>query len=157
MKRVDALLADAEFLRRLQEIENAEQNRRFCRHGLTHLLDVARIAWIMVLEEGLAIDKETVYLTALLHDLGRSSTNADHDQAGAALAQEILTRLDLPVQQIELIAAAIAAHRDKEPQAAPTLASVLARADKRSRACFACPVWDECKWPDAAKNKSIIS
>lgn len=155
MRRVDALLKDGEFRRRLQMIEEAEQNRLFCRHGLPHLLDVARIAWIIVLEEGLDVEKETVYLAALLHDLGRSQSNADHDKAGSALAKEILTRLGAPPAQTNLIAQAIGAHRAKLPQANPTLASVLARADKLSRPCFACPARSACKWPTEAKNQSI--
>ena len=42
-------------------IEQLEQQRIFCRHGLEHLLDVARIAWILTMEDQLPLDKEIVY------------------------------------------------------------------------------------------------
>lgn len=157
MKRVDALLSDAEYITRVAAIGRSEKERRFCRHDLTHFLDVARIAWIACLEERLPFDKETVYLAALLHDLGRSESTQDHDHVGSALACNILTRLQAPEDQIAAICTAIASHRDKSVRTAPTLASLLARADKQSRLCFACPVREDCYWPESTKNRTIHS
>lgn len=51
MKYVDRLLQDTEYLELVYKLEQAETARIFCRHGLSHFLDVARIAWIMVLEQ----------------------------------------------------------------------------------------------------------
>ena len=52
-------------------LEEAEQKREFCRHQMPHLLDVARIAYILNLERQLGIEKEVIYTAALLHDIGK--------------------------------------------------------------------------------------
>ena len=71
MKRVDAILRHPLFEEKLRLLDELEAERAFCRHDLTHLMDVARLMWIDVLEQGLAIDRDVVYAAALLHDLGR--------------------------------------------------------------------------------------
>ena len=71
MQRIDAILQNEQFQYGLKRINLLEQDRIFCCHGLNHLLDVARIAWIMVLERNLPVQKDIVYGAALLHDLGR--------------------------------------------------------------------------------------
>ena len=48
-----------------------EEERIFCRHDMSHFLDVARLSWIENLEKGLGIEKELIYAAALLHDCGR--------------------------------------------------------------------------------------
>ena len=159
MKAVTALLAHPLFRARLTALEEKEATRRFCRHGLDHALDVARIAWIRVLEEDRPFDKETVYLTALLHDLGRSEDDTDHDRASARLARTLLPACGVPASQIDTICAAITAHRRKDD--APlsqdaSLGALIASADKQSRLCFRCAAWDECHWPEALKNTTII-
>lgn len=97
---VDKLLQETKYLELLGRLELLEQDRIFCRHGLEHLLDTARIAWIGWLEQQLEYQpgqdvacrepgeggypvkapgysqsgysvKEQIYLAALLHDLGR--------------------------------------------------------------------------------------
>ena len=40
MKRIEAILQDVRFQKSLLRIEQLEQRRIFCRHGLEHLLDV---------------------------------------------------------------------------------------------------------------------
>ena len=93
MPRIDAILADERFCYGLERITLLEKDRIFCCHGLPHLLDTARIAWIMVLEQGLSLQKDIVYGAALLHDLGRYRQYEDgtpHHQASAALAETIL-------------------------------------------------------------------
>ena len=96
MRRVHAIEESFAFRGHMRRIEDAEQTREFCKHGMTHLLDVARIAWIFNLERGLGFDREVVYAAALLHDLGRSeqyATGEDHDVAGARIAADILDSL----------------------------------------------------------------
>lgn len=96
MRRVEAIRTAPLFRACIGRIEEAETDREFCRHGMPHLLDVARIAWIDNLELGLGLDREVVYAAALLHDIGRAeqySTGEDHDVAGARVAAEILDGL----------------------------------------------------------------
>ena len=69
MEYVRKLLQETDYLLQMKKLEQLEAERLFCRHGLSHVLDVARIAWIMVLEKQMQVEKEVVYLTALLHDM----------------------------------------------------------------------------------------
>lgn len=54
MPRVDALMRHPRFACDLARLEELERDRPWCRHGLPHLLDVARIMWIAALEHGWA-------------------------------------------------------------------------------------------------------
>lgn len=158
MKRIEAILRDVRFQKSLLRIERLEQQRIFCRHGLEHLLDVARIAWILTMEEQLPLDKEIVYGAALLHDIGRDRQYEEqipHHQASAGLAAEILPDAGYNAVETTLIVDAIAQH------GAPcceqgSLAQVLYQADKLSRNCFRCTVQDQCKWPEEKRNRTIL-
>ena len=62
MKRIDEILRHETFRKHLSDINEAEKTRCFCNHDMEHLMDVARIAWIMNLEEGLGLEKELAAL-----------------------------------------------------------------------------------------------
>ena len=152
MERIDAILQDSRFQYGLQRIVELEKERIFCCHRLEHLLDVARIAWIMVLEQNLPLKKEIVYGAALLHDLGRYRQYEEqipHHQASAELAKEILPDAGYTVEEVDAIADAIGQHGDQ------TASQVLYRADKLSRSCFQCAAQAECKWSEEKRNQTI--
>ncbi|MCD7929143.1 MAG: hypothetical protein LUF86_03175 [Clostridiales bacterium] len=46
MERVNQILRHPLFREKLTEIDRLEQERIFCRHGLEHLLAVARLSYI---------------------------------------------------------------------------------------------------------------
>lgn len=148
----------------LKELEITERERVFCKHGLVHLLDTARIMYIINLEEGLCISKDIIYAAGLLHDIGRLSQYKDgipHDKAGIPIAKEIMQSCGYTEEEQELILFAISSHRKEaeakaEPFPKKTLADILYKADKRSRACFSCEAADKCNWPDAKKNKTMM-
>lgn len=157
MKRVEAILADEQFQYGLERINILEQDRVFCCHGLEHLLDVARIAWIMVLEQQLPLQKDIVYGAALLHDLGRYrqyEEHIPHHQASVALAQELLPKAGYQDAETALIVDAIGQH-GTEPQSQGLLARILYDADKLSRNCFRCKAQAACKWPLEKRNKTV--
>lgn len=52
MDRLDRLLKDELYRGYLDKNAAAEKNRKFCRHDFQHLVDVARIAYILLLETG---------------------------------------------------------------------------------------------------------
>lgn len=160
MTRVRAVWEHPVFQRELARLEELEHDRPFCRHGAQHLLDTARIMWIMNLERGLGFERELVYATALLHDAGKAEQYAGgepHEIAGERLAREILGSLPggdrFSLEETDDICAAIRGHRRLRPDASQ-LERLLFQADKASRACFACPaeVRAACTWPDSKKN-----
>lgn len=80
-------------------------------------MDVARICYIINLEENLNIDKDLIYVTALLHDLGRADevdTGINHSLLSQEIAQEILKDLDFNDESKKRIISAIKHHRTNE-------------------------------------------
>lgn len=147
----------------MEEIEVAESDRIYCRHDFTHLMDVARIAYILSVEEGLGVQKDVIYAAALLHDIGRSKEYTDgipHDEAGTIIAEEILKKTSYSEKEREAIITAVRGHRGhSEHEEArgliKRLSYVIKRADKESRLCLICDARDTCKWPDDKKNMDI--
>ena len=71
MKKVNDILNNSVYKESLEKLLKYEEKREFCRHDLKHFIDMARIAYIMVLEKGLPYSKELIYAIGLLHDIGR--------------------------------------------------------------------------------------
>ncbi len=157
MPRIDAILNDQRFQYGLQRIAELEEQRIFCCHRFDHLLNVARIAWIMVLEQQISLKKDILYGAALLHDLGRYRQYEEqipHHQASAELAAEILPDVGYDSEETAMIVEAIRQHGAEIESQSP-LARVLYQADKLSRNCFRCAAQAECKWSDEKRNKTI--
>ncbi len=141
------------FKKTIKAIEEKEKNRIFCRHGIDHCLDVARIAYILALENNLNINKDIIYSAALLHDTGRAFDDTDHDIKGAELAEQILTQCGY-INNIAEIKNAILNHR-KNTTALNNLSDILSKADKLSRRCFDCKAKQKCYWSEERRNKNI--
>ena len=179
--RIERILTNRLYNECIAMIAECERNRIFCRHDTEHFIGTARIAYILSLEEKAGIDKELVYAAALLHDIGRHRQYTDgipHERAGAQIASAILSECGFSVEEIELITAAIGAHRDKKnavvcsdsETATPDvgahrdtgdekkglLAGVLYRADKLSRECWRCDARPECSWSEEKKNQTLV-
>ncbi|MBR1931904.1 MAG: HD domain-containing protein [Lachnospiraceae bacterium] len=155
MERIDRILNHDLFLEHLRENNTAEAERRFCRHNMTHFLDVARIGMIMNLEEQMNIPREWIYAAALLHDLGKHvqyEKGIPHEIAGAEIAPRILRECGFDDNETSVITDAIRAHRDEKSALEANLKGILYRADKASRACFACTVQKDCNWKGEKKN-----
>lgn len=159
MLQIDQIINHELFQKCLQKNNDAEQNRKFCRHGLTHFLDVARIAWILNLEEQVGISKELIYGTALLHDLGRFVQYQDgtpHEIASREIASHILKDCDYDEGEREQILEAISSHRDASCKEGNNLKGIIYRADKLSRTCFGCDAEAECNWKGDKKNHFLL-
>lgn len=146
MTRINRLLTDPDFLAYLENTKECEADRVYCRHDLTHALDVARIAYVLCLEETAGLDKELVFAAALVHDLGRWMEYRDsipHDAAGVHLAEGLLKKSGFGDHEIGAILEAIGRHRDGG--GASALSGLLYRADKLSRNCVSCATIGTCK------------
>ena len=155
--RHNIILHDRLFRSRMDEINKAEENRKFCRHGMNHLLNVARIGSLVAKDEGIEIGRDIIYATALLHDIGRWSElekTMDHSEAGAVYAEDILRRAGYSDAEISEIVYAIRCHGE-DTEKKNSLAWLLYKADKMSRNCFNCNVSDKCFWDEDKKNLYI--
>lgn len=158
MKRVDAILANPDFQKALKKTVHMEKDRIYCKHGLEHLLDVSRIAYILVLEKKLDIKKDVVYAAGLLHDIGKYKQYRDkipHNIASALMAPSILSKAGYKSLEISVISEAIFNHRKLMDKDKNTLKYILYRADKWSRNCFVCPASNKCNWNSSKKTKNI--
>ncbi len=161
MKTIELIRKHPLYAALLEHLNILEEGRGFCRHGIEHLLDVARIAYIRNLEYSLHFSREMIYAAALLHDIGKSEqyeSGTPHEIASARIAAQILEDLspELPFspEEQQQILTAIRGHRKLRADAQP-LEKLLYESDKASRTCFACPSRSECDWPESRKNKEI--
>ncbi len=157
MSRVQKLVQHPTFQNALKKNLEAEADRIFCRHGIDHLLDTARLAYIFSLERGYGLPKDLVYAAALLHDIGRWRQYEDgtpHDLAGSQLAAPILEEAGFSSRERQSILDAILGHRSAAAQG-DHLTEVLYDGDKASRCCFLCKVQEECNWSTEKKNLQL--
>lgn len=160
MKRVNQILFHPLYRQALKKTEILEKDREFCRHDMAHFLDVARIAYIHCLEQGMDMKKDVVYAAALLHDIGRCrqyEEGISHETASAGLAEEILPQCAYSEEEQRLIREAVLGHRRKDENicGGSGLGRLLYQADKQSRNCFACSARKTCNWPEDRMNNGI--
>jgi len=146
MEMTNKILRHPEFIRYLELNAKAERERKFCRHDMGHAIDVARVAYIIALENKYNLDRDIVYAAALLHDIAKwkqYSEGVDHASEGSILAGQILKDVGMNAQDAELILDAIQSHRTKGKSNSP-LGMVLYAGDKACRLCSQCSVIGEC-------------
>lgn len=157
MQRIQPILQHPVYRDALRQIEQLEQNRKYCKHGLPHLLDVARIAALIAVDRGAMYPRDVIYAAALLHDLGRCkqyTTGELHAQAGVRIAQQILQETDFTEREQEEILQAVGKHQcDNSTEG---LAHIIFEADHISRMCFACPAADSCYWAEERRNRTVL-
>lgn len=154
MDKVNKIINHPYYRECVRKIEELEADRKFCRHGMAHFLDVARIAFVLDLEENAAVPKEWIYAAALLHDIGRHEQylhGIPHHQAGAYIAEKIMADCGFGDAEKTAILEAILEHRSKETKNT-VFSDLICRADKLSRACYCCPAESECNWSAEKKN-----
>ncbi len=150
MERCNKIILNCDYQSYLQKTRDEEDIRPFCHHHFEHLLAVARLTYILLLEEGSPfISREIAYGAGLLHDIGRwleYRDKQDHAEAGAKLAEPILKEAGYTVSERILIQKAIAQHRDNNDQGMhrSPLSKALSKADSLSRLCFLCDASENC-------------
>ena len=177
VNRVNLILNNPDYIGYVELNEKYEMDRIYCKHDLQHFFDVARIAYIINLEEGLDLSKEIIYTAALLHDIGRwqqYESGIPHEISSAELALDILTKCDYNEEEISKISYAIRAHRGPKDQCAAgdanyiknnnhnfnkdyeeNLSRILRLSDKLSRNCLQCKAKFTCNWLEEKKNLYI--
>ena len=152
MKRVNLILENKAFRERVAQIRELEKDRIFCRHGMDHSFDVARIATLMASDEEIDVKRDVIYAAALLHDIGRVEQYGDgteHEIASAAVAPFILEDCGYSEIETEIIVTAIINHGNEAVMDQNDLTGLLYRADKASRKCYMCDAISKChKRPD---------
>lgn len=159
MDKIDRLMEHPVFRDCMDRIELAERDRSFCLHGFAHSLDVARIGYIINLEEQYGIDREVLYAAALLHDIGRGAeyeTGEPHQLAGVRLAGQLLREAGFDDGVIGEICEAISSHKNLSTEDSRGLCALLYKADKLSRNCFCCKAYRECYWQEEKRNRHIV-
>ncbi len=147
MVRADNIIQNAGYIKIVRHIEELETDRIFCHHDMDHFLDVARIMVIMSYEEGLDYERDVMYATALLHDIGRAvqyEEGTPHEEAGAPIAERILSECGFTKEESDMITTAIKEHGNEAVMKAADLSGLLYRADKASRKCYYCNAIDKC-------------
>lgn len=155
MENVNIILNHPKYKGLLDELNDLEKDRKFCNHTLEHFLDVARIAYIIVLENKLNYSKEVIYTIALLHDIGRVleyNNGVDHHIGSATIAEELLKYTSFNVEEKALIIRSIKEHRRENED---ELSKIIYKSDKLSRNCFNCKAYKECYWKEDKKNNDI--
>lgn len=158
MDKINNILQHTLYQQYMNANAEKESERIYCRHNMSHVLDVARIAYILNIKEGYGLSREMIYGAALLHDIGRHvqyETGEQHAFASARLAEPILADCGYAETEKKDIISAIYTHSDKDIVQDRSLNGLLARADQLSRACYACPAADQCNWSTERKNNTL--
>jgi len=158
LSRIDKILNHEGYKTYLKCIETFEVGREFCKHDLGHFIDVARIATILSLKEGIHLSGDLLYATALLHDIGRHvqyEIGTPHEMASADLSDAILESAGYDLNERESIKIAIINHRNEAIKNDQTLSGYIYRADKLSRNCFSCKASALCDWSEDKKNTTL--
>lgn len=158
MSRFNNILKNNSFQTHMKKLCEYEKDRIFCNHDIEHILSVARIMFIENIEKNLSINKDVIYATALLHDIGRVyqyENGTPHAIAGLEISKIILNECSYTDVEINIICSAIANHNNSNSN--DQLSYLLKYADKISRNCFLCTAYKECNWSEEKKNKGVIS
>ncbi|GEM_PF-554335 len=150
-----SVMENSQYKQYVSKIKHNEESREFCKHNLEHFVDVARLTYILTLENNIKVKKDIVYAAALLHDIGRAFGKDGHALKSASVAVDILKECNYNEQEIDSICDAIKFHGNK-PDKIFSLTDALSYADKISRNCFDCSAIDVCYWDEDKKNKNIF-
>lgn len=159
MEKINRILFDDAYRLYLLKNKALEEHRSFCHHNFEHLLAVARLTYLLLLEQdGRFISKEMAYSAGLLHDIGRWKEyqgEGEHAGHSAELAGAILERAGFKPSERELILRAIAQHRHHEPEEHRSpLSEALFKADNMARLCFSCAAQQDCRNADRRPHRA---
>ncbi|MGN0133685.1 MAG: HD domain-containing protein, partial [Anaerotignum sp.] len=98
----------------------------YTEHSFAHVTKVAEnVKYILETLGYPAHDVELVQIAAYLHDIGNLVNRIEHSQSGAILAFRILDKMQMPAEDIALIATAIGNHDEGTGVAVNHIAAAL--------------------------------
>ena len=159
MKRVNEILKHPLYTQNMELNTTTEATWPYCKHDIIHLMDVARIAYIINLEKGYGFSKEIIYAAALLHDITKWKQivhGTPHNESAIEPATEILRDCGFSDDEISQINTAILNHRKGPNNKKDKFSQIIYKADKLSRACYFCNYEEKtCDW-DKKKRNSLL-
>lgn len=160
------ILENEEYKKYVERICYLEKDRIYCKHDLKHSLDVARICTIIMYEQGQEVNRDIVYATALLHDIGRFKENTqNHEALSVDIAKDILSVCGYTATEIATIVEIISFHRGNYSikqieelvnDGKLDLKESFKIADQLSRNCFCCKGSSSCKWKEENRSTNIM-
>ncbi|KAA0228077.1 MAG: hypothetical protein AKCLJLPJ_00924 [Fimbriimonadales bacterium] len=103
----------------------------YTEHGLRHAGIVSTITKYILQKSGASErEQELGAIAAFLHDIGNVINRLNHPMIGAVMAQNILSRLGMPTQEIVPIMGAIGNHEELQGQPVSHMSAALIIADK---------------------------
>jgi uncharacterized protein len=103
----------------------------YTEHGFRHCRLTGRAARRVIVElDGDSREAELGGIAGFLHDIGNVMGRREHDVAGAIMAMQILQELNMPLEEVADIAAAIGNHDEEEGRVVNKITAALILADK---------------------------
>lgn len=103
----------------------------YTEHGFRHCRLTGRAAQRVIVElDGDSREAELAGIAGYLHDIGNVMGRREHDVAGAIMAMQILQELNMPLEEVADIAAAIGNHDEEEGRVVNKITAALILADK---------------------------
>lgn len=103
----------------------------FTEHGQRHANIVAERACQVLADLGYSEREcQLAAISGYMHDIGNMVNRYNHGGMGAAMAYSILTRLQMPPEEIAMVLAAIGNHEEERGHAVNSTAAALILADK---------------------------
>lgn len=159
MKRIQNLVHDPDYQEYIRRNVELEMDQLHCGHDLAHHFDVARITYILVLEQnelnyfvqdaGLSsrlAAKEVIYAAGLLHDVGlwqEYKSGESHAAVSARLAREILPSAGFSPLETDIICRGVFEHTSPSRDMS-FLGEHLHRAGNLARNCTLCDHYRDC-------------
>lgn len=148
--KIELILEHELFVNNMKKCMDYEKERIYCKHDIYHSFDVARICYIIILENKMNYSRELVYALALLHDIGRARQyefGEKHNEVGSELAAIIMHDVGFQVQEISLVKNVILEHSGEHILEPPSsLDKGFFQADFLARKCMWCNAKKTCKW-----------
>lgn len=106
-------------------------NLGYTEHGLRHAGIVSALAYKVLQELDYPVrDCEIAAVAGYLHDIANMINRYNHGGSGAIMVFNILTRMDMPPEEIALVISAIGNHEEERGNAVNHVAAALILADK---------------------------